>query len=146
MNGPLQKLREVVTTLKLDDSLLYLNHVLSTLRGESSDLALKQAIERSEVVPPHIIHFLAKEVVVHSTNFGVKVLDWPLLHELLQLAIGLDDPIQHDPNWKDADPTSFFVRVFHQQFPVQDHRVLQEDWTGAWVVSRRWRGELPESV
>ena len=100
----LQTLRQIITTLKLDDSLLYLNHVLSTLRGESPDEALRGAIEDSEAVPAHIIHFLAKEVIIHSTNFGAKVLDWPLLHELLRLVLAFDDPIQHDPNWKNADP------------------------------------------
>ncbi|MHC4400749.1 MAG: hypothetical protein ACYTG0_13820 [Planctomycetota bacterium] len=42
------------------------------------------------------------------------------------MCIELDDPIQHDPNWKHADPTTFFVRVFAQQLTPQRRNMLQK--------------------
>jgi len=125
MGQTLAQIQETVAALKLDDALLYLCHALATARGETDDRQLSACIAEERTIPPHVVHFLARELVLHASNLGIRTLDWPTLNELRRLVIALEDPIQNDPNWKHADPTGFFVRLMHQQLPSQDSRLAQ---------------------
>ena len=73
-----------------------------------------------------MVHFLAKQILLHASNLGIYPLDGPRFIRLQDLYFQLDDPIAHDPTWKDADPTGFFERLLAQQLPSQRRNVLQK--------------------
>lgn len=119
-------IQDEVKQLKLDDSLLALNHFLSASRQLTSDPSLERKMGELKFRPPaYIVHFLAKQVLLHASTFGHATLTWPRFVRLMDLCISLDDPIQHDPNWKEADPNGFFERILSQQIPPQAIRPLQ---------------------
>ncbi|MAT73442.1 MAG: hypothetical protein CMJ58_28495 [Planctomycetaceae bacterium] len=123
----LQRIRAVTSRLKLDDSLLFLNHVLGVRRGFASDPELEPLIRGAHPpVLPHIVHFLAKQLLLNASNFGTTTLGWDQFQRLMGLCIDLDDPIQHDPNWKHADPSGFFERLLSQQINPQNRNILQK--------------------
>src|SRR5580704_13668067 len=99
MTTTIAAIEDEVRTLKLDDSLLLLNHILSVSRGLTHDSALEAEIGTLKFRPP--------------------ALDWPTFVRLIDLWLAIDDPILHDPNWKHADPTGFFERFLAQQIPSQ---------------------------
>lgn len=122
----LEELQEVLGRLKLDDSLLALNHFLAVTRGFTTDPPLEAEINKRRIrLPPYIVHFLAKQLLLHGSNLGHRTLDWTTCNRLVDLCIALDDPIQFDPNWKHGDPTGFFERVLAQQIPAQSMRPIQ---------------------
>jgi len=127
MTDVLRQIREAVGRLKLDDSLLFLNHLLGLARRYTTDPVLGPVVSKaSPPVFPHIVHFLAKQLLLHASNLGARPMTWDQFQRFSSLCIELDDPIQHDPNWKHADPTPFFVRVFAQQLSPQRRNMLQK--------------------
>src|SRR4051794_15760576 len=111
----------------MDDSLLFLNHVLAVARGERRDPVLEQHVRsRKAKAPAFVVQFLAKQLLLHGSNLGLYPLDGPKYIRLQDLYFQLDDPIVHDPTWKDADPTGFFERVLAQQLPSQRRNLLQK--------------------
>lgn len=120
MMTDLEAIQDEMTSLKLDDSLLELNHILSVSVRRTVDPVLEKKIAGMNIRPPaHIVHFLAKQLLLNASNLGHRVLNWPTFIRLMDLAIRLGDPILHDPDWKDADPTGFFERILAQQIPSQ---------------------------
>lgn len=127
MNDVLSRIREKVRNLKLDEALLFLNHVLSVSRGMSSDPLLGPKIKGSNPpILPHMVHFLSLQILLHANRFGVSSLDWEPFRHLVALCIALEDPIQRDPNWQHANPSGFFERVFQQQLHSQRRNIFQK--------------------
>lgn len=126
-NAPLARIRERISRLRVEPALLCLNHLLATSRGETDDHALSDCLTRRDLgVIPHVAHFLAKEIACYSSAEGSSNLSVDQYFELQELAISLEDPILFDPNWQNADPTGFFIRIFAQQFPAQRRLPLQK--------------------
>lgn len=122
----LEAIQNEMASFKLDDSLLFLNHLLGVARGERTDPALEQHIRsRKAQAPAFVVHFLAKQLLIHGSNLGVRLLDGPGFIRLQDQFFQLDDPIVHDPKWKEADPTGFFERMLTQQLPAQRRNMLQ---------------------
>lgn len=125
-------IEEAVCPLKLDDSLLFLNHLLGVSRGFTTDPELEQSLARARedknrpLVLPHIVHFIAKQLLLHSSNLGVSTMTWDQFSWLTSLCIDLDDPIQHDPNWTQADPSGYFERVLSHQIVPQMQGMVQK--------------------
>src|SRR5438477_525151 len=106
MSSVLEQMQAEICQLTLDDSLLFLNHLLAVARRERQDPALDQHVRsRKGQAPAFVVHFLAKQILLHSSNLGIYPLNGPRFLRLYDLYFQLDDPIQHDPNWKNADPT-----------------------------------------
>lgn len=127
MYGQLRQIASSVSRLKLDDSLLFLNHVLGVSRGFTTDSKLEHLIKDAHPpVLPHVVHFLAKQLLLHASDLGTMSLGWEDFQQLTNLCIGLDDPIQHDPDWKHADPSGFFERLLAQQIGPQNRNVIQK--------------------
>jgi hypothetical protein len=126
MNNSLEEIQDTLRALKLDDSLLALNHFLAVSNRITSDPSLELKINGLKFRPPaYIVHFLAKQLLLHASNLGTRTLEWDQFLRLIDLCISLDDPIQHDPDWKSADPTGFFERIMAQQFPAQAIKPVQ---------------------
>jgi DNA-binding NtrC family response regulator len=66
MDTALQSIRRIATLLKLDDSVLFLNHVLSTSRGDSTDDALKEVIDSSDLP---ILPYVGDDVILLACHF-----------------------------------------------------------------------------
>ncbi len=123
----LQRMQDDISALKLDDSLLFLNHILGVSRGYTSDSRLQSVIQNSNPpILPHIVHFLAKQILLHSSELGMRTLGWQQYCDLSNRYFELDDPIQHDPDWKGADPSGFFERILSQQIGPQQRNMLQK--------------------
>jgi hypothetical protein len=126
MIPPLEQIQKLISTLRLDDSLLFLNHLLAVARGEKPDIALNQQIRsRKAHVPAFVVHFLAKQLLLYGSNLGIYTLDGPRFIQFQDLYFKLDDPIVHDPTWKNADPTGFLERLLGQQLPEQRRLIMQ---------------------
>ncbi len=69
---------------------------------------------------------MAKQLLLYGTNFGIHTLDGSTYIQLQDQYFELDDPIVHDPNWKDADPSGFFERFLTQQLPAQRRNMIQK--------------------
>ena len=116
----IERLRDEISALRLDESLLFLNHLLAVGRGETIDPACDRLLRaRNASAPPFIIHFLAKQLLLYGSNLGPYPLDGRRFHRLMDLYFQLDDPICSDPNWPNADPSGFFERMLAQQLPSQ---------------------------
>lgn len=127
MNDRLRQIQDELSSLKLDDSLRFLNHLLGVARGFTSDPVLGPTISKAHPpVLPHIVHFLAKQLLLHASNLGAYTLNWDHFRRLSGMCIELDDPIQHDPNWKHADPSGVFERMLSQQITSQRRRLIQK--------------------
>lgn len=124
MSDQLATLRTKIARLKLNESLLYLNHVLATIRAETDDVALRRCLIESKLVFPHLVHFLAKEIIVGASNFGLEPLAWDSYEELCRIVIDLGDPLQGVG--ADVDMASVLIRLSHQQFPAQQLLQLQQ--------------------
>lgn len=126
-DAKLTALQNELSRLKLDDSLVFLNHVLGVVRGERNDSVLEPYLRsRKAQAPTFIVRFLAKQLLLHSSNIAVVLLDGSRYIQLQDMCMQLDDPIIHDPNWKDADPNGFFERLLAQQLPAQRRNMLQK--------------------
>jgi hypothetical protein len=119
----LKRIQDEVGRLKLDDSLLFLNRVLCASRDRNLKF---EAAKVTIPVFPHIVHFLTKQLVLHASNLGIRTMTWDDFRRLNEMCVDLDDPIQHDPNWKYADPTTFFLRLFAQQLVPQERNMIQK--------------------
>ena len=127
MLSALEQIQSEVGRLKLDDSLLFLNHLLAVARGERQDPIVEQHIRsRKAQAPAFVVHFLTKQLLLHGSNLGIFTLDAVTFIRLQDLYFKLDDPIIHDPTWKDADPTGFFERMLAQQLPSQRRNLIQK--------------------
>jgi len=116
----LEQLRNAISRLKLDDSLLFLNHLLAVSRGEKSDAGIDPFCRaRKAGVPAFLVHFFAKQLLLHASNLGIIELDGQRYLQLLDLFFQLDDPICSDPEWETADPSGFFERMLGHQLPAQ---------------------------
>ncbi len=123
----LDKIREITRRLDRHKSLLFLNYLVSVTNGEVSDNQMRVFVGRHKTQPPlFIVHFLAKEILLQSSDLGTEELAWRRFDELYSLYFELDDPIISDPEWKHKDPTGFFERVFSQQFPAQQRNWMQK--------------------
>jgi hypothetical protein len=123
----LAEIQNEVRSLKLDDSLLFLNHLLGVHRGFTTNPQLEPEIKAAH--PPvlaHVVHFIAKQIILHAPSVGVVTLDWERFQRLTGLCLDLDDPIQNDPEWTNRDPSGFFERLFAQQLGPQNRNVVQK--------------------
>ena len=126
MATALERLQHEVSRLKLDDALLFLNRLLTAARGEQPDPDLEPVLRaRNARAPAFVIHFLAKQLLLHGSNLGPHPLDGRRYLRLLDLYFQLDDPIVGDPDWPTADPSGFFERMLAQQLPAQRRDALQ---------------------
>lgn len=120
-------IEDAVRPLRQDESLLFLNHLLAVSRGNVNDPRLAAELAKLEGRPiAHVVHFLAMQLLLHSSILGVPVLEWPKFVDLLNMLHDLPDPIQHDPNWKHANPAGAFERMMQQQLPSQNRNMLQK--------------------
>ncbi len=127
MSSALDRIQAEVRLLKLDDSLLFLNHLLAVARDERQDPVLDEYVRsRKAKAPAFVVHFLAKQILLHGSNLGIYPLDGSRFIRFQDLYFQLDDPIVHDPTWKDADPTGFFERLLAQQLPSQRRNMIQK--------------------
>jgi hypothetical protein len=127
MTSTFEQFREEISSLKLDDSLLFLNHLLAVAREDSTDPPLKHNLDGLKYpLPAFIVHSIAKWILLEASNLGVYTLDWARFERLKNLWIALPDPIQNDPSWPTADPTGFFERLFAQQLPAQRQIQLRD--------------------
>ncbi|NQV27792.1 MAG: hypothetical protein HQ518_25870 [Rhodopirellula sp.] len=122
----LSQLTAELSALKLDDSLLFLNHVLGVSRGFTTDSILEKLLADSPPPLPHVTHLLAKLLLLHASDLGARSMDWNDFRRLTNQCIALDDPIQHDPNWKHADPSGFFERKLQQQVGPQQQILVRK--------------------
>ena len=122
----LSQLTAELSGLKLDDSLLFLNHVLGVSRGFTTDPILERLLADSRPPLSHFIHLMAKLLLLHASDLGSRAMDWNDFQRLTNQCITLDDPIQHDPNWKHSDPTGFFERILSQQIGPQQRNLIQK--------------------
>lgn len=128
MSTSISDITSIVSQLKLDDSLLFLNHVLNVSRGWTSDSELENRFENQNRPPvlPHVVHFIAKHLLLSASDLGTKTLSWDELEQLTAMYIDLEDPISGDPNWKTANPDQFFARALAQQLPAQERNLMQK--------------------
>jgi hypothetical protein len=127
MNNPFEQFRTQLRALKLDNSLLFLNHLLAVSRGESRDPALERDLQSlGYPVPVFVVHFVAKWLLREASDLGLYTLEWKGFRRLMDLAVAIDDPIVGDPAWKNANPTGFFERLFAQQLPPQRFTPLRD--------------------
>jgi hypothetical protein len=120
-------IQDLIRPLKLDDSLLFISLLLAVSRQEASEPRLAQLLSQSPAAAPRFVcQFIAKQILLHSSQLGPYVLDWPRFRQLVDAYFDIDDPISSDPSWKDADPTGFFERFLGLQLASQQHRPLQE--------------------
>lgn len=127
MVDALGQIQHEVGLLKLDDSLLFLNHLLAVVRKQESDPQLEKCFsDRNAPFPAFVVHFIAKQILLRASNFGRYPLSLPRFQRLLDLYFELDDPIVGDPNWKHSDPTGCFVRMLAQQMPSQHRNMIQK--------------------
>lgn len=127
MSGPFDEIRRILQAAKLDDSLLFLTHLLAVVRGEATDPELEGRFGRLRNRPPEfVVLFVAKWLLREASNFGPRIIDWNTYKRIQDLYFQLDDPIVNDPAWKDADPSGFFERMLGHQIPVQN-RVRTRD-------------------
>ena len=68
MASALEEIQKVIRTLKLDDSLLFLNHLFAVARGERQDPVVDQVVRsRKAKAPAFVVHFLAKHLLLHGS-------------------------------------------------------------------------------
>lgn len=121
MSGPFVEIRRLLQAAKLDDSLLFLTHLLAVTCKEVSDSKLEQWISRLKNRPPEfVILFVAKWLLLEASNFGPDVIDCHMYKRIQDLYFQLRDPIAYDPEWRDAEPSGFFERMLGNQIPVQN--------------------------
>jgi hypothetical protein len=126
MSTTLERLRDELSVLKLDDSLLFLNRLLAAARADTPDPTLEPVLRaRNARAPAFVVHFLAKHLLLNASNLGPYPLDGRRFLRLMDLYFRLDDPISSDPDWPTADPTGFFERMLAQQIPPQRRDLLQ---------------------
>jgi len=127
MDIKLRDIQEYLSTFKLDQSLLFLNHMLGVSRGFTADPLLGPVIEEAHPpVLPHVIHFLAKQLLLHASNLGVHRMNWEAFRRLSGMCIDLGDPIQLDPEWQHADPSGFIERMLAQQVAPRRGNPIQK--------------------
>jgi hypothetical protein len=127
MSESLRLIEDEVRLLKLDDSLLFLNHLLAVERREIRDPQLEKCLlSKAVAAQAFLIHFIAKQLLLHASNLGPYVLDADRFMRLRDLYFQLDDPIVGDPEWKHADPTGCFERILAQQIPSQRRNAIQK--------------------
>lgn len=126
-SSKLKNIENYLTQFKLDDSLLFLNHLLGVSRGFSSDAALLCKIKKSSLpVLPHNAHFIAKLLLLNASNLGRTPIGWEQFLYAQRLCVDLDDPITEDPNWSSCDPSGFFERLLAQQVGPQNRMLPQK--------------------
>lgn len=127
-SSKLKKIENYLCQFKLDDSLLFINHLLGVARGFSSDDALLCKINQSSLpILPHIAHFISKLLLLNASNLGRTPLGWEQFLYAQRLCVDLDDPITQDPNWSKCDPSGFFERLLAQQIGPQN-RILPQKY------------------
>ena len=127
MQPTMTTIEDEIRKLKRDESLLFLNHVLSVSRGHTNDPQLATELAKLRSRPlGHVIHFLSKQLLLHSSIVGRFVLDWPRFIHLMNMQTALEDAIQHDPKWKHANPAGLLERLLAQQLPSQDRKIVQK--------------------
>ena len=127
MSSPLSAIRSIVSRLKLDKSLLFLNYLLGVSRGEYQDNELAQTISASPVPPmAFLVHFFAKQLLQNASVLGIETLDWRVFRRLMDLYLELGDPIIDDPTLLQSDSTGFFERIMGAQLPAQRQIRIQD--------------------
>ena len=123
----LTKIRSLLSNIQLEDALLFLNHLLGVVRKDRNDEELSRLISQAQIPPqPFIIHFIAKQLLLNASNFGIKKFDWATYQQMVNLYFELGDPIVEDPNWLQTDPTGFLERFLGAQMPSQRQNMMQE--------------------
>lgn len=115
------RLRRLLQSLKLDDSMVFLAHLLAVVRREIRDPSLEHWINKLQQRPPaFVIHFVLKWLLLEASNLGYRRLDWQQYKELQDLYFEIDDPTIQDNGWSEGDTTGFFERLFADQLPAQE--------------------------
>jgi hypothetical protein len=127
MPDPMGDICRVLKRAKLDDSLLFLSHLLAVIRGNTSDPLTEARFKRLQNRPPEfIIHFLAKWLILESEEPNLYDMNWDRYRRLQNLFFQIDDPIVNDPDWAEAETSGFFERLFTQQTSVQEKLTSRE--------------------
>ena len=127
MNTPFDHIRSTLKKSHVDSSMIYLAHLLAVLRGEATDRILERRFSRLRTYPPEfLVSFIAKWLLLEARHPSLYDLDWDRYKRLQDLYFQIDDPIQHDPEWVNAETSGFFERIFGHQIPAQE-RVTTRD-------------------
>jgi hypothetical protein len=128
MQSTIEMIETAAGQLKQDDSLLFLNHILAVRRGFVRDHNLEANLATLSEDRPlaYVVHFIAKQLLMHASIVGRYVLTWPKFIELMNMVTALKDPCEDDPDWKHSDPTAFFERISAQQLTSQDRKMIQK--------------------
>ena len=121
MNGPLDDFRRILGNAGIQDSMLFLAHLLAVIRGNVEDPVLERSLSRLKNRPPEfLVHFVTKWLLIEGQNSGLYDLNWDRYKRLQDLYFQLDDPIVHDPEWVEGESSGFFERMFGHQLPAQE--------------------------
>jgi hypothetical protein len=122
-----EQIQQEVRLLKLDDTLLTLNHLLAVSRGDKQDPSLAAWIPANGVgFPAFVVHFIVKQVLLNASNLGIRKLECYAMQRLYKAFFELEDPISRDANWKDKNPAGFFERFLSPQFQSQQRNWAQK--------------------
>jgi hypothetical protein len=125
-NSAFEELSKRLGNYKLDDALLFLNFVLQASCDPSLDAPIFEFAQRYQDAITHFkIEFLAKWLIIESSNLSPYQLDWPNYLTLSQIYNRIEDPIINDPTFRTRNPIDLFVRMMHQQLPGQQRIRLQ---------------------
>lgn len=95
----MENLRRTLAQYKLDDSLLFINSVISVSRGELNDRRLARQISQlglGQNLPVFAVHLIAKLLILEASNFGKKTIGW----EELRRAIHYEPGKQLHDGWR----------------------------------------------
>jgi hypothetical protein len=124
--GGVREIQDQLANYKLDHALLFLNYALGVSRESDSPGSSKSDRQSKPSVWPHIVHWLAKQLLMHASELGTTMMDWAEYQRLTNLFINLDDPITNNPDWRHANPDEFFARTLSQQIAAQERNLLQK--------------------
>jgi hypothetical protein len=124
--GDIQEIQDRLAQHKLDHALLFLNYALASSRESATGTDWKPNPESAPTVWPHVVHWIAKQLLMHASELGRRMMDWTEFQHLSNLVVNLDDPITKHPNWKQANPDEFFARTLSLQLAGQERNVLQK--------------------
>lgn len=124
MTERLQRLRNEIALLQLEPSLLFLNRALARERARARKASGPP--EAPGLVLPHVVRFLAGELLALASPLGPVTLSNERFEDLCSQVVELDDPIQLDPRWPSSDPTGALERMLGLQVRAQDRLIQQQ--------------------
>ncbi|MCB0190766.1 MAG: hypothetical protein KDJ65_02380 [Anaerolineae bacterium] len=135
----------------MDDALIYLNFLLQASQNPALDQSIYTfAQDNPGAISDFKIEFLAKWLIIKSRFTSPIILspselNWQAYLELSMLYDQIDDPIIHDPNFKNRNPVEVFVRMQYQQLQGQ-HRLALQSFGSAYLLFYETAARVATSV